>query len=172
MKKYLIVVDCQNDFTTGILRNEDAIAALPNVANTIREYVAKGYQLIFTRDTHDDSFPESIEGQLLPKHCEVNSEGWNVVSDIQDMPEAKDALFVDKSTFGFFGWKNILAENIEDIVLCGFCTDICVDSNAVILRNTYPNIPVSVVANSCAGLTPEKHNAALESMSSKFITII
>lgn len=193
-KKLLIVIDAQNDFITGALRNEDAIRTLPNLVKLIEDHDGP---VIATHDTHFNKiqvcaswppesgipYEESMEGQKLPvPHCIKLSEGWELAPEVLAACQAKNTekeinyRAIDKYTFGFTGWKDYLNfkdyENIDEIVIAGYCTDICVVSNALILRATYPNKKITVVANACAGVTPEKHEAALEVMRSCQIDVI
>ncbi len=161
MSKVLIVVDMQNDFVTGTLGSKEAQAILPNVKSKIKEYADRGDRIIFTRDTHGDNYLETPEGKKLPvKHCIENTEGWQVVADLVTEP----CEYVNKPTFGWLSWDDFGEK--DEIELIGVCTDICVVSNALILKARYPEAAISVDASCCAGVTPEKHKAALETMKS------
>ncbi len=161
MSKVLIVVDMQNDFVTGALGSKEAQAILPNVKAKIKEYADRGDRIIFTRDTHGDNYLETPEGKKLPvKHCIQGTEGWQVAPGL--VTEACE--YVDKPTFGWLFWNDFGEE--DAIELIGVCTDICVVSNALILKAKYPAAAISVDASCCAGVTPEKHQAALETMKS------
>ena len=170
--KYMIVVDYQNDFVTGALRNEEAIAIKENLMKAIKEYDEKGYQIIFTRDTHSENYLNTLEGKHLPiPHCVKGTWGWQIEDDIRKAYFYNGILnfrCIDKPTFGFVDWKDFLAneEDIEDIVICGVCTDICVVSNTLILKAMFPTVDVTVLKNCCAGLTPEKHAHAIDTMAS------
>ena len=174
--KTLIVIDMQNDFVTGALGSKEAVAILPNVKKKIAEYVAAGDEVIFTRDTHGEQYLETNEGKHLPvPHCIKNTEGWNVVSEI-DIP---DREHIDKPTFGYTGWtflrdgdRVLGMRNLADVEIIGVCTDICVVSNALILKAFYPEINITVDASCCAGVTPESHQAALATMKSCQINVI
>ena len=174
--KTLIVIDMQNDFVTGVLGSKEAVAILPNVKKKIEEYVAAGDEVIFTRDTHGEQYLETNEGKHLPvSHCIKNTEGWNVVPEI-DIP---DREHIDKPTFGYTGWTFLRdgdrvmgMRNLTDVEIIGVCTDICVVSNALILKAFYPEINITVDASCCAGVTPESHQAALATMKSCQINVI
>lgn len=169
--KVLIVVDMQNDFVSMALGTSEAQTIVPNVVNKINEYKASDNKIIFTRDTHFDFYMETLEGKKLPvSHCLVGTKGWNIIPEIEVKNE--DTV-VSKVTFGYNDWKQYGWINAADeIELCGLCTDICVVSNALILRATFPDTPIIVDAKCCAGTTPEKHLAALEVMKSCQIDVI
>ena len=161
MSKVLIVIDMQNDFVTGSLGSKEAQAIVPKVKAKIREYADRGDRIIFTRDTHGENYLETSEGKKLPvKHCIKGTEGWQIVSELATEP----CEYVDKPSFGWLAWDDF-KEN-DEIELVGVCTDICVVSNALILKAKYPDAAISVDASCCAGVTPEKHEAALETMKS------
>ena len=159
--KYLIVVDMQNDFTTGSLGSAHAAAIIPNVVRKVKTYPGK---VIFTRDTHGDNYLQTQEGKKLPVvHCVKDSEGWQICSDLKPYAEQ----VVDKVTFGSTALPHILSkqgEPIEEIELCGLCTDICVISNAMILKAAFPEVKITVDASCCAGVTMESHHTALNAM--------
>ena len=147
MSKILVVIDMQNDFITGTLGSKEAQAIVPNVKAKIKEYADRGDRIIFTRDTHGENYLETPEGKKLPvKHCVKGTDGWQIVHGL----EIENCEYIDKPTFE----------------LIGVCTDICVVSNAIILKAKYPETVISVDADCCAGVTPEKHKAALETMKS------
>ena len=167
--KFLIVVDMQNDFITGALANPAAEAIVPKIA----EYVSKwNGHLILTRDTHHSDYLDTMEGKNLPvKHCIEGTEGWDIVNEIDSVinwVEAEDVTYIDKPTFGYVqGIKNYidsLTGYPTSIELCGTCTDICVVSNALGLKEAYPECQIIVHKDMCAGVTPESHNAALKVM--------
>lgn len=175
MNKLLIIVDLQNDFIDGVLGNEEAKAIVPRVKKKISEYQKNGYKIIFTRDTHRKNYLDTSEGKKLPiPHCIKGTHGWNIGLEV--VPS--DYKVIDKATFGYFDWKNELAcclytcdPNIE-IELCGLDSDICVITNALIIKTLYPDAEIIVDANCCAGSTPEKHKAAMEIMKSCQINVI
>lgn len=170
--KTLIVIDMQNDFVTGTLGSKEAVAILPNVKNKIEEYLAEGNEVIFTRDTHGENYLDTNEGVHLPvPHCIYGTDGWNVVPEI----DVEDCEHINKTTFGYPDWSitDTFTDRIfEEVEIVGVCTDICVASNALILKALYPEINITVDASCCAGVTPEKHQAALEVMKSCQINVI
>ncbi len=158
MRKTLIVVDMQNDFIDGALGTKEAQAIVEKVQKKIEEYKNNGDEIIFTRDTHQTNYLKTNEGIHLPvEHCIEGSDGWQIREGLY----VEGAKCVDKPTFGFVGWRNFEFEEVE---LVGLCTDICVVSNALILKALYPEIKVSVDSSCCAGVTVESHNAALTTM--------
>ena len=164
--KTLIVVDMQNDFVDGALGTKEAVAIVENVKNKIVEYYKNGDKIIFTRDTHFDDYLETNEGRHLPvKHCIKDSHGWQIIEGI----EVPNAVYIDKPSFGYTGWNSLELGN--EIELIGLCTDICVVSNALILKAYFPDADISVDSNCCAGVTLESHNAALETMKMCQITV-
>lgn len=188
-KKVLIIVDAQNDFITGALKNDVADERVPNIVKLVNK---GGWDNIFlTKDTHEaETYMTSKEGQKLPApHCIYGSEGWEIDNRVKEAvqnyvnthTEVK-AMTVLKPIFGSVQLVNTLAEVIGvdsdnvinlDITMCGFCTDICVVSNALIIRAGLPNkVDISVVADACAGTTPENHEAALKTMTSCQCNII
>ena len=171
MKRTLIVVDMQNDFIDGALGTKEAQAIVPNVKKKIEEYKARGDNIIFTRDTHDTNYLESNEGKHLPvEHCINGTYGW-IIADAVSYPEYKH---INKRTFGYTLWNYECDafEEFEDIELVGLCTDICVVSNALILKAQFPNANITVDASCCAGVTPETHQAALNTMKMCQINVI
>lgn len=158
MKRTLIVVDMQNDFIDGSLGTKEAQAIVENVKKKIEQYRANGDEIIFTRDTHQADYLQTPEGKELPvEHCIEGTHGWEIAEGI-DLP---DCLHIDKPTFGWTKWNQYDFETIE---LVGLCTDICVVSNALILKAYFPEAEISVDASCCAGVTPESHEAALTTM--------
>lgn len=158
MMKTLIVIDMQNDFINGALGTKEAETIVENVKRKIAKYQAAGDKIIFTRDTHQSNYLETNEGKHLPVvHCIEGTEGW----EIADGLEVPDAIYINKPSFGYIGWNEY---NLEEVEIVGLCTDICVVSNALIIKATFPEIKVSVDAGCCAGVTPESHQAALTTM--------
>ena len=159
--KFLIVVDMQNDFITGSLGSADAQAIVQNVVDTVKAYDG---EVIFTRDTHFDDYLATQEGQKLPVlHCIKDTAGWEICDELQPYVKA----VVDKPTFGSVDLPSVIkayGEAIEEIALCGLCTDICVISNAMILKATFPDVRITVYENCCAGVTKESHATALDAM--------
>ncbi len=176
MKKLLIVVDMQNDFIDGALGTAEAQAIVENVDRKIRDYDEKGDLVIFTADTHTDKYMETQEGSNLPvPHCIKGSEGWEISSRLF-RPE--DAPVIEKETFGSKDLGIMLmeleraGETPEAIELVGLCTDICVISNAMLVKAFLPEVPVTVDSSCCAGVTPESHENALEAMKMCQIKIV
>ena len=164
--KTLIVIDMRNDFVTGSLGPKEAQAIVPNVKKKIQEYVNRGDQIIFTRDTHYSNYLETQEGKMLPvEHCIYDTEGWEIVDELEVM----NCIYVNKTSFGWDGWLKL---NYEEIELIGVCTDICVISNALILKAQFPEVKITVDASCCAGVTPGLHEAALKVMKSCQINVI
>ena len=158
MKRTLIVVAMQNDFITGSLGTKEAAAIVDNVKHKIAEYRAAGENIIFTRDTHQEDYLQTNEGRHLPvMHCIEGTKGWQIAEGL----EVAEAVYINKPSFGYTQWG---AFQFEEVELVGVCTDICVVSNALMLKAIYPNITISVDAACCAGTTPENHKAALITM--------
>lgn len=168
--KTLIVIDMQNDFVTGVLGSKEAVAVLPNIKKKIAAYIAAGDEVIFTRDTHEENYLETNEGRHLPvPHCVKGTEGWQVVKEI----DCTDCKHIDKPTFGYIHWAEQFKDSrISEIEIVGVCTDICVISNALILKAVFPEIDISVDASCCAGVTPETHRAALTAMKACQVNVI
>lgn len=173
--KALIVVDMQNDFITGSLGSDLTKAVVPNVVDKIKN---EDYDLlVFTQDTHEEDYLDTLEGQKLPiVHCIQYSNGWQIIDEIKNITEDIyiPMTYVPKNTFGFEGWRNLFDtdEEIDEIEICGVCTDICVVSNALVLRMLYPNVKITVDAKCCAGTSVEAHNAALATMKSCQIDVV
>lgn len=172
MKDYLIVVDMQNDFIDGALGTREAEAIVDRVAEKIRGFDGK---LIFTRDTHPANYLDTQEGRLLPVvHCVKDSPGWRIREGLEDI---RPAEVIDKPSFGSPELGALLAqrdleEPIGSITLVGLCTDICVISNALLIKAFLPETPIAVDASCCAGVTPESHRNALAAMKSCQITVV
>ncbi|MBQ4283984.1 MAG: cysteine hydrolase [Lachnospira sp.] len=158
MKKTLIVIDMQKDFIDGSLGTKEAVAIVDNVKAKIAKYAEAGDEIIFTRDTHQENYLETNEGKHLPvEHCIEGTDGWQIAKGL----EVPGAIYIDKPSFGYMDWKDY---DLQEVEIVGLCTDICVVSNALIIKATYPEIDVTVDASCCAGVTPESHNAALATM--------
>ena len=170
MAKYLIVVDVQKDFVDGALGTKEAAYIIPRVKAKIAEYKQNGDNIIFTRDTHTPDYLNTSEGKHLPVlHCVKDTDGWEIYSGL----DTENAQIIDKPSFGFLNWGNYIeiCDNLQ-IELIGLCTDICVISNALILKALFPEAEISVDSTACAGVTPETHNAALKSMQMCQINIL
>ena len=172
MRKLLVVVDMQKDFVDGALGSAEAVAIVPGVVAKIAEYAPEN--IFVTRDTHQPDYMNTQEGHNLPvEHCIEGTEGWELDKKVAEA--VKGATFVNKPTFGSTDLVKIISdiaakEEIE-IELIGLCTDICVVSNALLLKAFMPEVPISVDSACCAGVTPKKHAAALETMRSCQITV-
>ena len=166
MKKTLIVVDMQNDFIDMALGTKEAVAILPAVKAKIAAYAAAGHEILYTRDTHEENYLDTPEGRKLPvKHCIRGTKGWQIADGLY----IDGCRIVDKPNFGRPHWAE---ETLEDVELIGLCTDICVVSNALIIKATFPEADVKVDAACCAGVTPESHAAALQTMAMCQIDIL
>ena len=179
MGKYLVVVDMQNDFVDGSLGTKEALAIVDAVAEKIKNHDGK---VIFTYDTHFDEYEETQEGKNLPiRHCIFATDGWELNSKIDSLRKELEkegrALAVRKGTFGSSELGPHLAtenarENIDSIELVGLCTDVCVISNAMIIKAFLPEVPIIVDSNCCAGVTPESNETALNAMRACQIAIV
>ena len=171
----LLIIDMQNDFLDGSLANETAYEIIPGI---IEEFKNGDYQhLVFTRDTHTSNYLNTPEGKSLPiPHCIKGTYGWQINEPLLEEACMKfdDITFFDKPTFGSLGLLSHIQScgDFDEVVLCGTCTDICVISNAIILKTMKPDLKVTVLGKLCAGVTPEKHNAALDVMESCQINVI
>lgn len=175
MQKILIVVDMQNDFVDGVLGTKEAAAIVPIVVGRVADAVRDGEKLYFTRDTHHPNYLDTGEGKKLPvPHCIQGTSGWELIPKLKHY--ALGTNIIDKPTFGSMKLAEILlseqAKNpIEKITLIGLCTDICVISNALLLKAALPETEIAVNASCCAGVTPESHDNALKAMEMCQITI-
>lgn len=180
--KVLIVIDMQNDFIYGPLGTPEAQAIVTNVVKKVEEYKKDKCQIFFTRDTHFEDYLNTQEGKKLPvPHCIRGTEGWQIIPEINtELNYAKEGQFLDKESFGTLEWQYEIwldyihkSDNIRyDIEIIGVCSDICVISNALILKAAFPENEITVDVSCCAGSTPEKHKAALEVMKSCQINVI
>lgn len=165
MRRILLVIDMQNDFISGALGTAEAEATVDRVAELIESW--PNQDVIATRDTHAENYLETQEGKNLPvTHCVKGTSGWELHPKIA--AALKDAAVVDKPTFGSRELAERLAQMAEqeelDVTLVGLCTDICVVSNALLVKAFLPEVPVHVIASCCAGVTPASHQAALDTM--------
>ena len=165
MKKVLVIVDVQNDFVDGALGTKEAVEILPYV----KEEISKKYDDVFvTFDTHEENYLDTLEGKMLPvKHCIRHTEGWKLNKEIQDVLKNVSYIPVEKPTFGSCTLVQMITALQPDE-----CTDICVISNALLLRAALYNTTINVVEKACAGVTKEKHLAALETMRSCQINVL
>ena len=175
-RKILVAVDLQNDFIDGALGTKEAEAIVPAAAARIREWREDGAEVFATLDTHEENYAETQEGKRLPvAHCIRGTEGWQLNPVIREA--LGDCILVEKPTFGSIRLPELIREKIGDgkdatIELIGLCTDICVVSNALLLKAAFPEATIRVSSGCCAGVTPEKHKAALETMASCQIDIL
>ena len=162
MRKVLVVVDMQNDFIDGALGTPEAQAMLPRMAAKLTAEQARGTVLVFTMDTHGADYLQTQEGKKIPvEHCIRGTEGRQIADTLQ--PFVRGAQIVEKPAFGATALPALLA-NYDEIELVGLCTDICVISNALLLKTFYPEKPISIDASCCAGVTLESHANALPAM--------
>lgn len=158
MKKTLIVIDMQNDFIDMALGTKEAVAIVPKVNEKIESYAKNGDEIIYTRDTHAENYLDTPEGKKLPvPHCIKGTKGWEIADGLY----VEGSKVIDKPNFG---WPNWTEEDLGEVELIGLCTDICVVSNALIIKAAFPNAVVKVDKACCAGVTPESHEAALITM--------
>lgn len=166
MKKTLIVVDMQNDFIDMALGTKEAVAIVPAVKAKIQAYADAGHEIIYTRDTHTDDYLNTPEGKKLPvPHCIRGTKGWEIADGLY----VEGSRIIDKPNFGWPNWNEL---ELEDVELIGLCTDICVVSNALIIKANFPNAKVAVDKACCAGVTPATHEAALATMAMCQIDVI
>lgn len=189
MEKILVVVDCQNDFITGSLRNEEAIKAVPNIVKKIRSF--NNGTIYATMDTHSTDYLNTNEGKKLPvEHCIQGTKGWEIEDNIKAaLDDAKlrgiKVTYINKPTFGSSTLRDFIVADAKyyenyfsanekyDIEFIGFCTDICVVSNVLMVKaELYETANITVDASCCAGVTPESHNAALLTMKMCQINVI
>ena len=174
MKKFLIVVDMQNDFIDGALGSKEACAIVPAAAEKIAGFDG---EIFATYDTHFDDYMDTAEGQKLPvPHCIKGTEGWQLNKDISAALKSRKFTPVEKYTFGSVKLPELIRKAAGSdefsIEFIGLCTDICVVSNALLLKASFPEVPIAVDEKCCAGVTPEKHAAAIETMRSCQIDIL
>lgn len=184
MRKFLCVIDMQEDFVRGALGSPAAETIVPKVVEKIRNTPEEDY-IIYTQDTHEDDYLEfGLEGQKLPvKHCVRGTKGWELIPEVKApfIEIGIEPMSIYKATFGSFTLAEYIDEMVDvegmfeeevEIELCGLCTDICVISNALILRAYFPNTKIIVDSSCCAGTSPEAHEAALAVMRSCQIDVI
>ena len=181
-----IVVDVQKDFITGALANPAAQANVAHLADTAKAHAEAGHWMFFTRDTHPDNYLETREGRHLPvEHCIEGEDGWNLAPELENaMAGTEPAVcrVINKATFGSYMLPSdildeLMAHNkavtdLEKIVIYGYCTDICVISNAMVLRAAFPETEIEILSDCCAGVTPDTHRTALDAMRACQFTIL
>ena len=185
--KILTVVDMQRDFIDGTLGTKEAQQIVPNVVKKIEHAIEENVLVLMTKDTHSESYLSTLEGTILPiKHCIEGSEGWSIDKRISEAFDNKygrlsyssDNIInsrVYKNTFASEDLRKFFEkfrDDIEEVEFVGLCTDVCVISNVLVTRMVLPDVEITVDASCCAGVTPEKHQAALEVMKSCQINII
>ncbi|MDE5583928.1 MAG: cysteine hydrolase [Ruminococcus sp.] len=172
--KVLIIVDMQNDFITGVLGNPETQAIVGKVAEKIKNFrkTEKDGKIIATLDTHNEDYLNTQEGRFLPvPHCIRGTHGWEIIPEISALLD--DCIKLEKITFGAVDLPYAVGrdEIIEKIEIAGVCTDICVISNAMILKSAFPEVPIEIISDCCAGVTPEAHRTALDAMRACQITV-
>lgn len=162
LKKLLIVVDMQNDFIDGSLGSPQAVAIVPAVKKKIEEYQGEDCEILFTMDTHYENYLDTLEGKKLPVlHCQKGTKGWELCQELAGFEGKR----FEKPSFGSLELAHYVgAREYESVELAGLCTDICVISNAMLMKAVLPGTPVMVDSACCAGVTVESHNNALEAM--------
>lgn len=172
--EFLVVIDMQNDFISGSLKNDSAMAIVPAVKKRIEEFEGK---ILFTRDTHCEDYLDTLEGRNLPvEHCIKGSSGWEIIDELKPYAE-KSACIYDKRTFGSLRLAQDMRaineiDSITSIEIIGVCTDICVISNAMLIKAAMPDVPVRVRRECCAGTSDAAHENALNAMKGCQIEII
>lgn len=181
-KKILIVVDMQNDFVSEALANPEAVKVVDVIKEKITGCIEADIPVFFTRDTHGEEYLATQEGRLLPvAHCIKFTHGWELVDELKEFSNENNTL--DKPTFGAINFpiwleRRVFGEELAsfdekwEIELCGVCTDICVISNAMILKAAYPETKITVDSKACAGVTTESHETALKAMQACQMNII
>lgn len=173
MRKVLVVVDMQKDFVDGALGSEEAIDIVDKVVDKINKFNG---EIVVTYDTHNNNYISSREGKYLPvPHCILNTDGWQLNDKVEKAIVGRGATKIKKPTFGSTKLVDILSDCDQpntEVTLIGLCTDICVVSNALLLKANYPEMDIIVDASCCAGVTPESHKAALLTMKYCQINII
>jgi nicotinamidase-related amidase len=169
-KKIIVVVDMQNDFIDGALGSAEAVKIVERCAEKIKAAKADGDTVIFTRDTHGENYMSTEEGKNLPvPHCIKGSDGWQITPVLAELVD--NSLIIDKETFGSRDLGKLVAEKLvegdyESVELFGLCTDICVISNALLIKAFCPDFPIYVDASCSAGVTPDSHDTAIRAMES------
>lgn len=184
--KFLVVIDMQNDFCTGALKNDDAVAVIPFIKAQIEHARKTGTKIIYTRDTHGSDYMETIEGKHLPvPHCVRDTKGWEIVDElapkgnvlvynpgvpVKENIDNTDAVVINKTHFGFDEWKKFIPEDSE-VTICGTVASICVTANASILKSI-EGVEVNVLKDGIADLSEDMKEAALKVMEAQHCNII
>lgn len=171
MKKVLVVVDMQNDFINGSLGSKEARECVGSVVELIND--PSFDEILVTLDTHDETYLTSQEGKNLPiVHCVKGTAGWNLHPAVEEALIGRKAVRFEKNAFGSLDLARYLAKHQPDeIVMCGVCTDICLISNAMLIKAEIPEVPLAVVAEACAATTPQKQIETLHVMESCQVAI-
>ena len=174
MKHFLVVVDIQNDFVDGALGTKEAVAIIDNCVSKIENFDG---EIIVTYDTHTENYLQTKEGEKLPVvHCVKGTSGWELNERIANALLNKSYRAVEKPTFGSVELPKLIGDIVDvcdfDITLIGLCTDICVVSNALILKAYYSEKEIYVDSSCCAGVSVETHNASLDTMRCCQINVI
>lgn len=173
-KNVLAVIDMQNDFIDGALGTKEAQAIVGNVAECIKKSMSDGTEVVYTRDTHFDNYMDTQEGKNLPVlHCIKGTCGWEICDELKELQNDDTRIF-DKLTFGSVELAEYLKSmaGLESVTLIGLCTDICVISNAMVIKANLPEVRIKVVEKCCAGVTPQSHKNALEAMKMCQVAVI
>lgn len=171
-QRVLVVIDMQNDFITGSLGTKEAQAIVEKVCRKIQDFEG---EVLFTLDTHGPDYLETQEGRLLPvAHCIKGTPGWELEPRVRALCKTTP---IEKPTFGSTGLadvlqaKDIYGGGLDEVVFVGLCTDICVVSNALLVKARLPEVPLTVDASCCAGVTPEAHQHALAVLRSCLVNV-
>ncbi|MBQ8095328.1 MAG: cysteine hydrolase [Clostridia bacterium] len=176
-KKILVIVDMQIDFINGSLGTQEAEAIVPGVVRRIQDAISQNLPVILTKDTHTESYLTTQEGSFLPvPHCIAGTAGWEFPDAIKaELKKGQDVSILEKNAFGSFELPKTVSTILDKhnwdekevhIEIMGLCTDICVVSNAIILKTAFPETAIHVIPDCCAGVTPEKHRHALDTLAS------
>lgn len=174
-QRYLVVVDMQRDFVDGALGTPEAQGIVASVAAKAQAFDGT---VVFTKDTHYSDYLQTLEGKNLPvEHCLHGTPGWELMPELQAIRDERNSFVFEKATFASLDltmWlaEENVAEPIESIELIGLCTDICVVSNALLIKGWIPEVPLKVDASLCAGVTPDSHKAALATLRSCQVEVI
>lgn len=173
MKTALVVIDMQNDFITGVLGNNECRSIVPQVVQRVREAVDEKSDIIFSQDTHQENYSFTQEGRKLPiPHCIQDTDGWKIIPELEEMAVQSGIIFT-KDTFGSTSIAEYIKEQkYDEVELIGVCTDICVISNAMIIKAFAPEVEISINESCCAGVTPQSHQIAIEAMKACQINIL
>ena len=169
MRQVLVVVDMQNDFISGSLGTKEAQDIVPLVAEKIKQYQLASQKVIYTRDTHTQDYLQTAEGKKLPvEHCIFGEWGWQIEESLSALIK-EDTVVINKQTFGSTALGEMIKQMAEEdpeieVELIGLCTDICVISNALLIKAFVPELAIKVDSSCCAGVTPESHENALKAM--------